>query len=440
LGKGDDNSRRSRSLANIRKWWSLLVVFVVIILLFSFTLQSPVPSLDPHYRPSPESHLLTDALYHSLPPGDLNLHVLQSKVSEVVDVTRTNTCTPVSKLGFMKTHKTASSTVQNILMRYTANSDWNFVMYSSGSHLGPPTNQYSLTKPFRARWLGQLPWTDMVNSQGYNVFALHTKWDQGEVTKILGDSEEPRKGKYFTILRDPVDQFESLYNYVHFDKTFHMDLEQFVHTFVAGRKTIQRVNGYLGRSQQLWDLGLRLEDLTNHLKVKEKVRQVKEDFDLVMIAEDFPSSLVLLSEVLCWPLQNMTSLKLNARKKSAKENLSQEARRILKDWLWADYMLYDFFKQELEMKKEKFGLTELSHKVDDLALLNAKLKEDCVIEVVKNTNALSSDFKPWSKDVLGFKINEHNEQCANYALAENHFIGHIRKTQTERARTWDSNQ
>ena len=56
---------------------------------------------------------------------------------------------PVTKIGFLKTHKTASSTVQNILMRYGRNSNWSFAMYATGSHLGPPGNQYNLS---RAAW------------------------------------------------------------------------------------------------------------------------------------------------------------------------------------------------------------------------------------------------------------------------------------------------
>ena len=36
-----------------------------------------------------------------------------------------------------------------------------------------------------------------------------------------------------------------------------------------------------------------------------------DDFDLVMIAERFEESLVLLSELLCWPLEDMVYLKTN---------------------------------------------------------------------------------------------------------------------------------
>ena len=58
-------------------------------------------------------------------------------------------CVPVDKIGFAKTHKTASSTVQNIFLRWGLNQGWNFALLSSGSHLGPPNNQYVLNKPFQ---------------------------------------------------------------------------------------------------------------------------------------------------------------------------------------------------------------------------------------------------------------------------------------------------
>ena len=55
---------------------------------------------------------------------------------------------------------------------------------------------------------------------------------------MLGKSTDVR---YITILRDPVDQFESMYNYVHFNKIFHVDLEQFVATYVQGGKKVDRL-------------------------------------------------------------------------------------------------------------------------------------------------------------------------------------------------------
>jgi len=426
----------NRKLANIRNWWLVLILFVSSLLLMSLSLSKHQAPTHPAIKPMPENHQLADALYFNVAPKDLEADLHEEKVKNNSTPGRRikpNSCTkPITKVGFMKTHKTASSTVQNILMRYGMYSKWNFVMYSSGSHLGPPQNQYTLNQPFSSSWVQNVPWNAMTEEQGYNIFAMHTKWNQKEVEKVLGDGS-----KYVTILRDPIDAFESLYNYVHFEKTFKMDLEQFVTEFVGARRPIQRVNGYLGRNQQLWDLGLDKKDINNHEAVKQKIKQIDEDFDLVMIAEDFDSSLVLLSDVLCWPLVNMTSLKLNARKPSAIEKLSEKSRSILKDWLWADYKLYNFFKKELELKKTMYGLESLEEGVSKLHQLNDKLKAECVISAVNNTRTLPSDFVPWSKDVIAFKINEANDFCKYFGISENHFIEYLRQLQMNKLKMWN---
>ena len=45
-------------------------------------------------------------------------------------------CTRVKKIAFLKTHKCASSTVQNILMRFGVKYNLNFVLPSKANYLG----------------------------------------------------------------------------------------------------------------------------------------------------------------------------------------------------------------------------------------------------------------------------------------------------------------
>ena len=139
----------------------------------------------------------------------------------------------------------------------------------------------------------------MAKMEGYQALVLHTMWDQEEVEQVLG-----KGATYITILRDPVDQFESLYSYSHFEKKLHVDIEGFVKRYVELEQEMPRMNGYLGRNQQLWDLGLM--DTSHFDLVQAKVQEVDKNFHLVMIAEHFEESLVLLSHQLCWPLANMT--------------------------------------------------------------------------------------------------------------------------------------
>ena len=413
-------------MVSSRNWWLFLVLWLTCLLLMFLQLTPSSTSFSPAI--SPESQLLSDALTHQVPPQRLQTDLdISSRTSDQCSA-------PVEKIGFMKTHKTASSTVQNILLRYGMNAGLNFVLPGAGSHLGPPDRQYELTTPFSSSWYSDVPWAGLAARTGFNIFALHTKWSQSEVEKVLRDG-----AKYVTILRDPVDNFESLYNYVHFSDFFNgLSLEEFAQQIVAKKRPVARIHHYLGRNQQLWDLGLSARDIANYEAVKRKIEKIAEDFDLVMIAEHFDESLILLSDLLCWPLANMTSLKVNARKSSAVEKLSQKARDILQDWLWADQMLYDYFTKEFKRKRQLYGLDKLADDVNQLKELNSQLKAKCVLEVVKNnTKSLTKDYVPWSKDVVAFKINEKDDPyCKYYGISENHFIDHIRDIQILRAQNW----
>ena len=58
--------------------------------------------------------------------------------------------------------------------------------------------------------------------QYYSVFCLHTKWEHARVKKLIGDQD--KDAKYFSIVRDPVDLFESAYAYYRMYRKFGMTL------------------------------------------------------------------------------------------------------------------------------------------------------------------------------------------------------------------------
>ena len=142
----------------------------------------------------------------------------------------------------------------------------------------------------------------------HSALAVHMVWHQGEVEKVLGEG-----AKFVTILRHPVDQFESMFSYYDLAKVFHMDIERFVEVYVDGGREVgwipsqpqmPRFQGSLGRNQQLWDLGLR--DTSQPAVVRARVEELDRAFRMVMVAERFDESLVLLGDLLCWPLANLT--------------------------------------------------------------------------------------------------------------------------------------
>ena len=149
------NNRRSSAS------WGLLAIAIVVLLLLTFPRLPQAPN---KVRPSPAFHYMP-ALPQDTDEATTSKNTEKAKIqadqnhqvitkTEVFTTSATSSgaplqCVPAEKVGFAKTHKTASSTVQNIFLRWGLNHGWNFALLTSGSHLGPPNNQYVLNQPFQ---------------------------------------------------------------------------------------------------------------------------------------------------------------------------------------------------------------------------------------------------------------------------------------------------
>ncbi len=93
----------------------------------------------------------------------------------------------------------------------------------------------------------------------------------------------------------------------------------------------------------LFDFGLDEDLFENETAIDIKIKQIETKFDLIMIAEMFDESMVLLANLLCWDLQDVTYLKTNSRENGGKTKLSEEAMEELQKWVEADQKLYRHF-------------------------------------------------------------------------------------------------
>ena len=187
-----------------------------------------------------------------------------------------------------------------------------------------------------------------------------------------------------------------------------------------------------GKDQLLFDLGLDHKSLDNVAKVTRKIKEIDNSFDLVMIAENFSQSLVLLKKELCWDTQDLTSFQLNGRKKESKSELNQTTRGLLKDYLKSDYMLYDHFYQIFHSKLEKFGKARMASEVSALEEANKEIAAACSIVETKN-GKLKGDQKWYGPgNLIGYTVqNSTNERCLLMTMPGLTYIGRIREKQTE---------
>ena len=109
-------------------------------------------------------------------------------------------CLPCHHIVFLKTHKTGSSTVTNILFRYGDKRILTFVL--GHHHLGWPSRFLAS----RTLSLSRQP----------NILCSHTRFKKKPMNWLF----PPESSKYVTILRNTVDHFESTFNYYQLGRTF----------------------------------------------------------------------------------------------------------------------------------------------------------------------------------------------------------------------------
>jgi len=223
-----------------------------------------------------------------------------------------------------------------------------------------------------------------------DLLAEHFRWDKNdknEVAKILGSNE----ARIFTILRDPVDQFESRFSYADLDKLYGLSLKDLIQllqnasTAEINEKYYELIkkNDTFGRNQIAWDLGLSPDSFDDEKAVDELIARIEKDFDLVMITERMDESLILLRHLLCWPLENVTSLVTNARNPKYIVKLNPEERQVLRrHWLSADERIYRHFYNIFDAKIKAFGRSAMQEEVGKLRQANQKLQDRCVMKQV----------------------------------------------------------
>ena len=80
-------------------------------------------------------------------------------------------CNPKRKIVFAKTHKTGSTTVQNIVLRYGYRNGLNFAFPSKNRHhFGP---------------LAPVTFDHLDDRVEYDVFPFHGKWNSGKISGII---------------------------------------------------------------------------------------------------------------------------------------------------------------------------------------------------------------------------------------------------------------
>lgn len=257
----------------------------------------------------------------------------------------------------------------------------------------------------------------------FDMFVHHTRYSS-EVKSVMRPNTV-----YITILREPTALFQSIYSFYHFDKKYKTNLTEFINNFFnkTSSNHVQRYSKKLGINQMSWDLGMVSKDFNNIEIINEHIRMVEREFDFIMIFEYLDASLVLLANLMQWPLERVAYLPLNTRNNTYKHKLSEYEFKQLKKVNMADNMLYDRFIHIFKEKINKYGVEKLKKGIAKLMAINQEIIDICV---------KSTTNKGYAK-TISYKLKENTDTiCKFIAINELKYTTILREIQYERQKKY----
>ncbi|XP_077317324.1 galactosylceramide sulfotransferase [Lithobates pipiens] len=336
-------------------------------------------------------------------------------------------CVPRHNLMFLKTHKTGSSTILNILFRYGEKHNLHFAFPRGRNDFEYPS--------YFQRWQveGYQP------GMCFNIICNHMRYRHSEVNLLMAQDTT-----FVTVLRNPALLFESSFQY--FSRVVPLTWtlpgsgsEQKMDAFLRSPQSYYDSSGFNAhylRNLLTFDLGYDNEINVGDAKVQNMLEELDKRFHLVMMLEYFDESLLLLRELMCWEMDDILYFKLNARKDSSGSRLSPEIYQLAEEWNALDLLIYQHFNTTFWKKVEKYGMERMKKDVIELRRKNEELKQECIAGggPVDASKIKESGLQPWQplgkSSIQGYNLNknilpQHKQLCRSMLTPEIQYMSRL---------------
>nr|XP_027221253.1 galactose-3-O-sulfotransferase 4-like [Penaeus vannamei]XP_027221255.1 galactose-3-O-sulfotransferase 4-like [Penaeus vannamei] len=301
----------------------------------------------------------------------------------------TKSCVPQNSVYFLKIPKCASTTSFQIFVAYGVKHGLTFAL-----------PRRLVVSPQR------LPPEYHGSPDGrYDMVVSHTLFDKKGVQQVMRES-----AKYVATIREPASRFESMWYYgKNFDKNLSAFAKASQYTKIE-KMRLNKLATFFGVKSP--------SDRVTESEMYSKAKGLNETFDLVMIAERFDESLVLLKHLMCWDTQDIVYVKAKIRSASYRPKSSEAIMDRLRELNRQDVILYKFFSEVFEEKVKAFGEERMRREVEDLRQANARFLEDCGAELSGS-----------SKTVKTWRVTSSSSICKMISLSGSNIIKQLIRRQ-----------
>ncbi|KAL4240752.1 hypothetical protein ACF0H5_001543 [Mactra antiquata] len=348
-------------------------------------------------------------------------------IQEINVTTKKTTPLPGQHFGFLKVHKAASTTTQAIFLRYGWRRKLTFMLPPEYNSFGYP-NIISINESLTQYNILPPPAGKQFDILCHHVVFGERAWD----------SYLPSDTLFSGTVREPFSLFKSTLNYFNPRSVAR-----------AQEKNASDPIGTFLRNPQLYDgRNVRYVFTNNRLAFEYGVEPdiiIKRDlqafdkylhnvldkrFAVVILAELYDESLIMLKRKLGWELNDVLYVTKNVRSvsKADRYNMSEVHKPLHREYAIFDYLLYEFFEQRLRRQIEEAG-DGFHHEVGNFINVRKYVENFCHT-TPKNIMAVKVQKTDWNEE---FEITR--DDCDIMHKGEIQFTQMIRKEQYGTA-TW----
>lgn len=335
-------------------------------------------------------------------------------------------CKKQRNVVFVKVHKTGSTTAWGIFARFAHNNGLNMVL---------PKRESGIQFNYLSSRNIKLSETILPPPRGetYNILCNHALYNKEQFDKLM-----PPDTVRIGIVRDPVSVVKSaffyfgLYNVVK-NRLPSTDSHMIFHKFLE-HKIYQLYDLHRPLFNGMaYDFGIPTTQLSNTSFVLNYINILDRDFKLVIIAEYFDESLVLMKRYLCWDFQDILYLTQNKGtwRTYNRPNMTSDDINRITTLSKADSVLYNFFKVRLIGQIQREG-PSFEHEVRHFKKVTQQLRQYCV--TTESINSMTIPSTTWNK-ALHFDRGLCNRLITSEIELVRQLIRESKKKLSQRAQT-----
>ncbi|XP_046554948.1 galactose-3-O-sulfotransferase 2-like [Haliotis rubra] len=242
--------------------------------------------------------------------------------------------TKVRHVVFLKVHKAASTTLMNIFVRYGLKMNLTMMI---------PLRKNILNEHGHFTGRNVLP---PMRNRTYDMLYNHVIFNKTFIKPLF-----PPDTKYIAILREPFEQTVSAFMYYKYvypmPYLWNIDGENPVSEYLKNPRKYEPLNASSSFTNNRMSVDLGFPDVwsRNLSQARDFIRDLGNTFHLILIAEYFDESIVLMKRLLKWEFKDILYISSNSLKKGHDLKFTPKDRERHRLWAWLDHMLYDHYYQ-----------------------------------------------------------------------------------------------